>query len=96
MPDRGRESLPGADLVPRSLGIRTLQPVSRSTCVSSLTAGDLFFRLTGIAYTKKSPHQGRFFTSSPSASLKCSGIYQGFFIFLTNPRAGGFGSVSEQ
>lgn len=30
MPDRGRESLPGADLVPRSLGIRTLQPVSRS------------------------------------------------------------------
>lgn len=26
----GRESLPGADLVPRPLGVRALQPVSRS------------------------------------------------------------------
>ena len=30
----GRESLPGADLVPRSLGIRALQPVSRSITMS--------------------------------------------------------------
>ena len=30
MPNFRRESLPGADLAPRSLGIRTLQPVSSS------------------------------------------------------------------
>ena len=52
VPNLRRESLPGADLVPRPLGIRILQPVSRS---------QKFWYLPGLFYFPQlAPRAGGF------------------------------------
>ena len=53
----GRESLPGADLVPRPLGVRALQPVSRSQkfwCLPGLFYFPRLLAIEMIEFTVKS------------------------------------------
>ena len=83
MPNLGRESLPGADLVPRSLGIRTLQPVSRSTCVSSPTAGDLFLGFRESLTLKNRPIRDDFLPPARQPLLNALVFTRAFFIFLS-------------